>query len=366
MGVNYHEMNLLGINRQIWTSVMRNVDFFAGYDLGDVNGEAFAFLTEGKFRRRRKIALAISDKSLRRHGKSGAFEPFLSRLMNIETGVQRFDPNLRDHVNHSVYVYFLGLLIMKEIRQVHRIDPLSWKIAALLHDVGYPLQLFQGSIKNYVELFQEHKLKIAGFNKRVECHVSMDGFENLEFCDLEAFEIIENQLRNQGISLDIKSIWDEQLEQGVLNHGILSALITINMIDALYEKNNPEHAKQKIIDEIDWGLDCFETQVLPAVSAISVHDILDRIESISLESSPVAYLLVLSDVLQQWNRYQPGKRVCSPSSVFLEFHDYQIFCELKIPKKRMKETVVLRKLFSHTWSINVKYIPKSGMLPEFR
>jgi hypothetical protein len=152
----------------------------------------------------------------------------------------------------------------------------------------------------------------------------------------------------------------------VLNHGILSALITINLIDSLYGKNNPQHARQKNIDQIDWGRDCFEEQILPAVAAIGLHDILDRVESISLEDSPVAYFLVLSDALQQWNRYQPRKRICSPSSLFLEVQDSQILCKLTVSKKRMQETDVVRKLNSQIWKIKVEHVPKSGALPRAR
>lgn len=357
---SFSEQNteLVGIDKLIHDDVMLDRQILDRFGLVSVNDDIKRFIIEKHFQRRTSLAISISKKSLEIHGKKD-IEPFVSRLAEVEGGVQRYNRRLRDHVNHSVYVYLLGLLLMKETNCIDLVDPLCWKIASLLHDIGYPLQLFSSSIKEYLVLFRNHKLKMSGFQAPLEYSVSLKGLEVLKFSDSDAFTVIENRLGDWGIHQNLRSIWEEQQKQGKLNHGILSALITINLIDSLYEKNNEEHEEHRIIDGVDWGKYCFETQVLPAVAAISLHDILDDVESISLEDSRIAYFLVLSDNLQQWNRYQPGRKACSPSSVNIEFCNSQILCKLTLPKKRMPQVEeAVEKLKSQVWKIQIERVPK--------
>jgi hypothetical protein len=67
--------------------------------------------------------------------------------------------------------------------------------------------------------------------------------------------------------------------------------------------------------------------------------------------------LVLSDNLQQWNRYQSRRRVCGPSSKkILQFSDS---LQIDSAKKRMSEVEeAVGKLKSQAWKIQVERVPK--------
>jgi len=250
----------VGTNKHIHDVVLSNRTILLNYKLTEVRGDIAGFLAETSFENRREKAILISNKALRRHGKGKSFHPFLSRLAEIETGVQRYHPTLRDHVTHSVYVFLLGLLFMSKLDSFN-IDPLSWKIASLLHDIGYPLQLFSFSISKYLDLIHEYKLEISDQGSCAPIHYStaIEGLEELLFSEVDAFTSIKRRLRTWGLDLDLKEIHQQNQNQGKINHGILSALIVTNIIDSLYAKNNREREMTKIVNNIDWGKHCFDT-----------------------------------------------------------------------------------------------------------
>lgn len=348
-------IEFLGINKYIHDIVLRDQIILEGFKLTNAKREIRSFLGAHGFENRRKWAISISNKALKRHGKGKTFHPFLSRLAEIETGVQQYNPVLRDHISHSVYVFLLGLSFMSRLGSV-RIDPLSWKIASLLHDIGYPLQLFSDSIKKYLNLVHEYKSEMSGFGVPINYLVSMQGLEVLKFSDDDAFHTIEGRLEDWGIRLDLQDICLRYQCQGRVNHGILSALIVMNLIDSLYANNNPKREESKILDDIDWGKHYFDTQIVDAVSAMSVHNILEEIDQISFENSPIAYLLILCDNLQQWDRYSPGQRVYDPNSVDIKFGRNQIACKLALSESRIHEIqeVVGKKLQAQAFNLHVQ------------
>ena len=342
-----------GINRTIYCTIS-NSSILEEFELIEAKNDIKYFLSEAIFENRREKAILISKKALGRHGKEKTLKPFLERLADIEIGVQQYNPVLRDHSTHQVYVFLLGLLFIQRLKLIRIIDPLSWKISSLLHDVGYPLQLFSSSIKDYISLLREYKAEISNIRTQFGYSISLTGLEHLKFSDKDAFDIIENRLREWDINLNLRRIHSCYLKQGKINHGILSALIVLNLIDSLYAKYNPEREEHKKVYGIDWGKRCFDTQILNAVSAISLHDLLDRINIIHFEKSPLAYLLVLCDNLQQWDRYSLGQRTYDPFSIDIKFENKSIICKLLLPKRRIREIRnAIKKLQSKTWQLKV-------------
>ena len=81
---------------------------------------------------------------------------------------------------------------------------------------------------------------------------------------------------------------------------MVSALSVLYVIDLLYQKNNP---RRKNLPNSGWSQDYFENDVVPACTAIFIHNLpiqYFRESKISLEKSPIAFLLRLSDCLQDW------------------------------------------------------------------
>ena len=350
-----HRRELLGINKFIFDNISSDQEIKRRFGLANNMSDIKAFLVEPNFGKRRELAISISKMSLERHGKQD-IDPFVNKLAEIESGVQRYNRELRDHINHSVYVYLLGLLFIQKIGLVEILDPLSWKITSLLHDIGYPLQLFSASLKEYLNLVHEYRLRVSGLNVPINYSASITGLENLKFSDENAFLTIERRLEKWNISLDLQTIFDKHQSLGEINHGVLSAMIVLGIIDSLYAEKNPERASSKEVDGIDWGKSCFDTQILDAVSAICLHDVLDELDQIHFENSPIAYLLVLCDALQQWNRYAPKLGIYNPMSVEIVIFQDNIVCKLALPPSRFREIqkTVRDKIQSHVFHISVE------------
>jgi len=338
MSLRARSEGLVGINQQINDVVLSDDNILRDYKLTGARRDINLFLSETGFENRRERAMSISKKALQRHGKEKSLHPFLSRLATIETGVQQYHPMLRDHITHSVYVFLLGLLFISKLDSF-RIDALSWKIASLLHDIGLPLQLFSFSMKKYLNLVHKEKLKVS--NQRLLIPIcystSIRGLEGLRFNEVDAFASIGSRLQVWGFDLDLKNIHQQNQNQGRINHGILSALIVTNIIDNLYMEKNPLRQMTKTENGIDWGRRCFDTQILDAVSAIAMHDLLENVQGISLENSPITYLLVLCDNLQEWDRYSPGQRVYDPFSININFDGNQVVCRLSLPESKIRK-----------------------------
>ena len=343
----------VGVNRQIYNSLMENETLQETFGLNDTKTKRKIeeFLAVAGFEPRKDLAILISKNVLSQHGKSKAFSPILSKVLAIETGIQTYEPTLRDHIAHSVYVFLLGLLFISE-RNWDFFDPLSWKIASLLHDIGNPLELLSFSSERYLQLIREYKIEVSGYDVSYDYHVILEGLENLKFANDDAFTIIEDRLRMWGYCLDLRELY---VSSARLNHGILSALIVLNLIDGLYAKHNPEKRPKKNIDGLDFGTVCYETQIVDAVAGISLHSVLDSIDTIIFEDSPLAFLLVLCDTLQEWDRFSPGQRVYDPFSINLEFCEERVLCRFSLSESKIHriQHVINKKLRSESFEVLV-------------
>ena len=353
-------MAAAGINKQI-LDVLRENHLPEAYDLEEMRDLIERFLNEDKFSKRTKMAAAISKQALKRHKKNGGLHPFVSRMIDIERGVQHFSKSLRDHISHSVYVYLLGLAFIEKTQHFSTIDPLSWKIAALLHDVGYPPEWFANSIKEYLDEVSKASGTPSNDNTKIRYSSKIHGIELLKFSTVDAFQIIDDRLREWDIHLTptrptIRSVFEKDLEEGKINHGILSSLTILRVVDSLYLQNNLERMENmRDGDNLDWGSRCFSRQIIEAVAAVSTHAILNEIDRIRVQRAPVAHLLVLCDTLQLWSRYSPKRKIYDPSTVSIDFGINQILCELAVDDRDFVEVecVVNNKLHSENLRIQV-------------
>lgn len=281
-------------------------------------------------------------------------------MVDIERGVQYFHKYLRDHINHSVYVYLLGLTFIEKTPFFGNIDPLSWKIAALLHDIGYPPEWFAYSTRKYFDQVLEASETPVMGNRGIEYSIRIDGIEQLEFSKINAFRTIDNRLRMWNIELNTRRVFKIGLSRGEINHGILSALAILRIVDHLYYVNNTNRSKEKIDDQmLDWGARCFSKQIVEAVTAVSIHAILGELGEIQLENTPIAYLLILCDTLQLWNRYSPKRKIYDPNDVTADFEANNPRFELNVDDDDLKEVedVVNYKLLAEDFRVQVRKRP---------
>lgn len=220
----------------------------------------------------------------------------------------------RDHYSHSVYVFSLGLAIYANdpsLRNIFRnfyggdsftaTDFLYlWGMTALFHDIGYPFELAHDQIKAYSERVLEENNKlipcvsyenINGLGRLDEtllkhCHYPLAKTLN----ELLAYTISDRLQYPLNILSDIfqKRGYDNN---GYMDHAYFSALLfSHELIDA----------------RID-----FSDAVLDVLSAIALHNSLNsktitqmmgRNVAIGADKHPLAYLLILCDELQNWDR----------------------------------------------------------------
>jgi hypothetical protein len=145
----------MGINKTIFDGI-NNCLYEYGLDSEQV--QEFLNFPRQYFNRRRAKAIEIIEQVLTDHGKKELLHHVV-QLANVESGTRKFDRLLRDHVVHALLSYLLGILIHENVLKKAEllVHPLQWKLAGLLHDVGYPVQVANGLLSSYTKNINEIK-----------------------------------------------------------------------------------------------------------------------------------------------------------------------------------------------------------------
>ena len=280
-------------------------------------------------------------------GETNPFIDLLDVLLSYEERASTLIDKQRDHYVHSVYVFILGLCVYTQSPQFREafdavnLDksyyPFSydtkgeeffyrWGIASLFHDVGYPVEIIGKQINKFISFATE-----VDQQGQVRTHLEFDNFEEFntiaeiipksEFIksyydnhpscayvdllkpnDLLAHKLhlsLGVDLKTQKTALDnFPSI---MAESGFIDHGYYSAIIVLRWYSYLIQSCNykPEY---------------FFYPVLDSASAILLHNYYKNAlmkppfnkGPLSPEEHPIAYLLILCDELQEWNRTAYG------------------------------------------------------------
>lgn len=265
--------------------------------------------------------------------KSEGINTLLSLLYQHEANAASLLMKHRDHYSHSVYVFALGLAIFcnnKKMRDafsgIYGVDKLYdkflkyWGICSLFHDIGYPyeisfnqvldygkkidgdvssdfLSLAYSNFDNFVRLTDEEKTK---------CRLFGEGINDLDINTLFAKYVCDNfgaignspQEDLETVSQCLKSRIVKPSK--FMDHAFFSAVILI----------------KKLLSTPQFVLD---KPAMDSIAAILLHNSFykrtykDEIrrnvgyKQISLSSHPLAYLLMLCDELQCWDRMPYGE-----------------------------------------------------------
>lgn len=228
----------------------------------------------------------------------------------------------RDHYSHSVYVFALGLAIYNNdpsFRESYqKFYGLSqreaaynfwrfWGITSLFHDIGYPFQLAHEQIKTYSDtLWGEDNqtspfVSFGNMKKFIALNDNIKAQLKDLFPDCGEIETI-NDLLSYGLKArcgydPIKTsalLYKRVVKQRYfMDHGYFSAAVLAAQIFAL--------PNMKLTQ-----------QHLDALTAILLHNNLNKHDMpnahlIDLDEHPLAYLLMLCDELQCWDRLAYGK-----------------------------------------------------------
>ncbi len=295
-------------------------------------------VTREEFEERQKQALKLINMILMIHGKEQIL-CFLAELATIEPRIQELQPWVRDHVVHAVNTFILGVYILEKIKMPSftggRFDyPFMWKLCGPTHDLGYPIEIAHNISRPFYDKMNSILEDMNSPSPKVKQGIYLKGINKL--CEgLDANEIIQNRLIEWGLGIDIKKYYKWLKRNNKTDHGVISALSQIKVIDALYHKANPLKKYDDIyLDGFNYNQENFDMDLVSASSALFVHNIgLEYhgfTNKISFTIAPLAFLLYLCDTLQEWDRYSENKPVFSGEEFELQIENNTI--SIKVPK----------------------------------
>jgi len=280
-------------------------------------------------------------------GDKNPFIDLLDVLRSYEENAATLIAKQRDHYIHSVNVFILGLSIYSQNANFRaafdsaNMDktkyPFSydtkheeffyrWGISSLFHDVGYPVEI----IGKQISKFMEFATDVDG-GAKVRSHLVFENFDELnsiaevipkrEFTEayhdkhessvyidlLKPIDLLAQKLHlSLGVNLmEVKTALDNfvgyMAKSGFIDHGYYSSIIVLKWYGFLIQSCN-------------YKSDYFFYPILDSASAILLHNYYKNVimkppfdkGSLSPSDHPIAYLLILCDELQEWNREAYG------------------------------------------------------------
>jgi len=208
----------------------------------------------------------------------------------------------RDHVIHALNTYLLGVYINNKYLK-DEVNWFEWKIASLFHDIAYPLVISQEIIRRYFETLNSIKKTIGIENYNPNLNLIPKDFDKLTN-NVSAFDLIQKRVYKWKLDVNIKKRYDDMIQNNKLCHGILSSLTVLYLIDLMYQKNNPLREESfPEINGVDWSQKIFNSEIVSACAGIYLHNLKkNNFFNNSKEKAPLAYLLKLSDELENYER----------------------------------------------------------------
>ena len=272
----------------------------------------------------------------------------------------------RDHFIHSVNVFILGLAIFSQntkfrdtmakyvlkskYQKYYKMEDgtlsreeflYRWGIAALFHDIGYPVEIIGKQLTKFIDdgiqsISDDYSVKTGidfkdfnDFNSIVKqdphfTDVYRNDYPNSSFMDMyKPTDIMAHKISvDLGVNpYDLADHLDKFIyymgDMGFVDHGVFSSILVLNSYGHLMQKYygelisnaKDEEEKEKLINKYAY----FFYPVVDSASAILLHNYYrnamqndfgqGRLEP---SKSPIAYLLILCDELQEWNRRPIG------------------------------------------------------------
>lgn len=254
----------------------------------------------------------------------------------------------RDHYSHSVYVYLLGIALYKENEKIrnsydkkYQLKPGNeachhfleyWGMTALFHDIGYPFEIAHQQIKTYI-------CQITGFdNKKIDdvmyyapyvSYSKMDEFVSItsdkKQCLSKYFHGFGEHNENLN-SVFATAIEDRLSSKYGLNYDELYKVLDKRAIESQPYMDHAYFSGLILLKKMLENLSVNETlsdEKMDILTAITLHNSLFKFElkgnkeGFALEDGqPLAYLLMLCDELQCWDRTAYGQNSRTEISPF--------------------------------------------------
>ena len=257
----------------------------------------------------------------------------------------------RDHFIHSVNVFLLGLAIYAQNKRYreyfkgyvlrssynkyYRLENgdfsdeeflYRWGVASLFHDIGYPVEIIGKQLKKFINdgvksisptYDADTAIDFKDFNE-FNTIVKMDPyfadgftktFPEAKFLNLfKPTDIIAHKISTDFQSVNVNDVIKHldnfvkyMGELGFIDHGFFSCILVLNSYGYLIQK----YAKNS---------EFFFYPIVDSASAILLHNyyrnVLQKnpfnLKELHPSQSPLAFLLILCDELQEWNRQPFG------------------------------------------------------------
>ncbi len=296
-------------------------------------------LGKGSLNKRQNQAIKIIEEIMNPHGKKGLHKS-ITELAKIEHGIFELQPWIRDHVVHSVQCFLLGIYINEKFYNYdYRVDPFQWKLACLFHDVGYPVQIAQGILQQYIDKIMEIDRLYTQLQDNIKFRIIPVQLSRLSN-NISSFNLIQRRMNSWDLSINARDIYRNLQRKGKVCHGMLSALTVLYLVDHMYQKYNPERKNEFVSEEgtyINWDQSYFEIDVVNACTSIFLHNLSGEYfkeNKIDRRKAPLAFLLKLSDTLQEWERPSYRKRGISARNFDIEIKDSVLTLKAKLPEDR--------------------------------
>ena len=271
-------------------------------------------------------------------GKYGESKKMVELLSEYEANGSSLLMKHRDHYSHSVYVFALGLAIYEtngayreafrdfyskqaaDEREAANLFLEIWGLTSLFHDIGYPFELPFEQVLSYFEVNHQKRGKGSVFlaYRGIENLVALDesakahfaalyGVDFSSITQLLAYDIVQKMGEDYELTLDTlrqtidsKPVSPESFGL-FMDHAFFSAV-------RLYR----ELTRQR-------GAAGLRTEQVDALSAILLHNSLfkfaiafykDKVKHkrpLQAGRHPLAYLLMICDELQCWDRTAYGR-----------------------------------------------------------
>lgn len=267
-------------------------------------------------------------------GKS--FVDLLDLLRAYEENAAAVVEGQRDHYIHSVNVFLLGICVYEQNRIIREAVSndiansgdrlfstdaeeflLRWGIASLFHDIGYPMEIINRQVNSFISFVAADEDREIGpfvsyidFGKlnRIKIGVqgkiyAVDGFkyDQSKPTDLLAYGISRKLNANpDDIQITVDNFLGVMQKNGFVDHGYYSAIIVLKW----YGEMLLAAGEQSI----------FWNQIVDAAAAIYLHNAYKNVFQkkpfelgpLTVSCFPMAFLLILCDEAQEWNREAYG------------------------------------------------------------
>lgn len=283
-------------------------------------------------------------------GSKNTFIDLLDVLSAYEERAATLIDKQRDHYIHSVNVFILGLCIYSQNAHYrssfkktnidkkkypenypneHEEFLFRWGIAALFHDVGYPIEIIGKQIESFLEFATNADHDDS--KGKIKAHLEFQNFRRLNsvaevtpkkvfikdfyeqnessvYIDLlQPIDLLAQKIHmSLGIPMDgIKDKLDtfvaDMAKLGFIDHGFYSAVIVLKWYGYLIQKTNMNPMR-------------FYNAIVDSASAILLHNYYRSVcqkafgcGAMEPDNHPIAYLLIFCDEMQDWNRVGYGR-----------------------------------------------------------